>query len=123
MSYKVTILGKSYDLPPRTLSVDDKIEAVAETDKQYKAKEIDRRTAMSRLYDFTAELAPGCFPELEEVDTNDLMKAVSDIITAYDAPTREMQAKAEAAKMTAYLNQPEVQKIINLANAVKAGKK
>lgn len=31
MNYKVTIQGKTYELPARTLSVDDKIESVAKS--------------------------------------------------------------------------------------------
>ena len=36
MNYKVSILGKNYDLPARTLAVDEKIEAVAKIDQEYR---------------------------------------------------------------------------------------
>lgn len=40
MNYKVTIQGKTYELPARTLSVDDKIESVAKIDQEYRSGEI-----------------------------------------------------------------------------------
>ena len=43
MGYKVMILGKSYDLPARTLAVDDKIDEIGSLDRAYRAGEITRR--------------------------------------------------------------------------------
>ena len=48
MNYKVTIQGKTYELPARTLSVDDKIESVAKIDQEYRSGEITRREAVQR---------------------------------------------------------------------------
>lgn len=112
MSYKVTILGKNYDLPARTLSVDEKIESVAETDRLYRSGDITRREAVIRLHEFVTELAPGSAPGVDEVDTNDLMKACEDIITAYDAPARKTRIDARMAEVKDALNRPEMQKLL-----------
>ena len=46
MGYKVMILGKSYDLPARTLAVDDKIDEIGSLDRAYRAGEITRRESV-----------------------------------------------------------------------------
>lgn len=112
MGYKVTILGKNYDLPPRTLSVDDKIEAVVETNRLYQAGEITRRDAVIRLHEFVSTLAPDSLPGVEDVDTNDLLKACEDIITVYDAPARKARIDAKMAEAREALNRPEMQKLL-----------
>ena len=83
MNYKVTILGKSYDLPARTLAVDEQIEEVGSLDAEYKAKRMTRREVVERMHAFVEGFAPGAFPSLEEADTNELTAACTDIISAY----------------------------------------
>ena len=119
MTYKVTIQNKTYELPPRTLAVDEKIEGIAATDKEYQAGEISRREAVERLHGFVEALAHGSLPGVEEVDTNDLMKACEDIITAYDAPARKARAEAKLSEARDLLNRPEVQKLLTMANMKK----
>ncbi len=50
MNYKVNILGKTYDLPARTLAVDEQIEAVGSLDAEYKAKRMTRREVVERMH-------------------------------------------------------------------------
>lgn len=116
MSYKVTILGKSYDLPARTVSVDDGIEAMSKLDEKYKSGEITRRDAVHDMHMFVDGLLPGVLPPVEEVDTNDLLKACLDIIAAYDAPARKARSEAQLAEVKDLLSRPEVQKLLALAN-------
>lgn len=116
MSYKVTILGKSYDLPARTLTVDDGIETMSKLDGQYKAGEITRRDAVVQMHGFVDGLLPGVLPAVDEVDTNDLLKACLDIISAYDAPARKAKSEAQLAEVKDLLNRPEVQKLLAMAN-------
>lgn len=119
MSYKVTILGKTYDLPPRTLSVDDGIEAMSKLDDQYKYEEITRRDAVVQMHNFVESLLPGVLPAVDEVDTNDLLKSCLDIITAYDAPARKAKSEAQLAEVKDLLARPEVQKLLTVANMKK----
>lgn len=119
MSYKVTINGKSYELPPRTLTVDDKIEELSNLDKRYNSGEITRRDAVAKMHEFAESLAPGAFPVFEETDTNELLKACLDIIAAYDAPARKAKADATINEVKDILNRPEVLRVIELAKMKK----
>ena len=119
MSYKVTILGKSYDLPPRTISIDEKIEELSNLDKRYNSGEITRREAVSKMQEFSESLAPGAFAVFEETDTNELLKACLDIIAAYDAPARKAKADATINEVKDILNRPEVMRVIELAKMKK----
>lgn len=119
MVYKVTILGKAYDLPARTLAVDDQIEAVAETNRLYQAGEITRREAVTRLYGFVEQLAPGALPALEETDTNDLMRSCYDILSTYSAPDQKAKTEAQLSQVRELLGKPEVQKLLALAKLKK----
>ena len=119
MSYKVTIFGKSHDLPPRTLSVDDGIEAMSKLDNQYKSGEITRRDAVVQMHNFVESLLPGVLPSVEEVDTNELLKACLEIISAYDAPARKARNEAKLAEVREVLRQPEFNKLVEAAKVVK----
>lgn len=119
MSYKVTILGKSYDLPARTLSVDESIEAMSKLDSQYKSGEITRREAVEQMHNFVESVAPGSIPAVEEVDTNDLLKACLNIIAAYDAPARKARSEAQLAELNGIMKRPEVKDLLAAAKAVK----
>lgn len=119
MTYKVTIIGKSYDLPPRTLAVDDQIEEMHQTDVQFQSGEITRREAVTRMHDFIEQFAPGALPAVEEVDTNDLMKAVMDIISAYDEPARKARNDAKLSEARELLAKPEIAKLMALYGAKK----
>lgn len=118
MSYKVTILGKPYDLPARTLTVDDGIEAMSKLDEKYKSGEITRREAVHDMHMFVDGLLPDVLPPVEEVDTNDLLKACLDIIAAYDAPARKARAEAQLSEVKDLMARPEVQKLLTVAGKV-----
>ena len=115
MSYKVTILGKNYDLPPRTLSVDEGIEEMSKLDTRYTTGEITRREAVEKMHAFVESLAPGALPAAEEVDTNDLLKACLDILAAYDATARKARSDAQLAEIKDLMARPEVQKLLTVA--------
>ena len=116
MSYTVTILNKKYDLPPRTLSVGEGIEEMSGLDKRYESGKITLREAVEKMHAFVESLAPGALPAVEEVDTNELMKATMDIITAYDAPAKKARSEARLAEVKDLMARPEVQKLLAIAN-------
>lgn len=124
MSYRVTINGTAYQLPPRTLSVDDKIEHIQTMGKRYAAGEITRRECVHEQYDFVQGLiAPGTIgKDVEEVDTNDLLKWCLDIITAYNAPVYKAQADAKFAEVKDVLNRPEIDKMTKALSAARNAK-
>lgn len=124
MSYRVTINGTAYQLPPRTLAVDDKIEHIQSIGKRYAAGEITRRECVTEQYGFVQSLIePGTIgKDVEEVDTNDLLKWVLDIITAYNAPVYKAQAEANMAAVKDYVNSPEMIKAAKALEAARAAK-
>lgn len=117
MSYTVTILNKKYDLPPRTLSVDDSIEEMSKLDTRYTTGEITRREAVEKMHAFVESLAPGALPAVEEVDTNDLFKACLDIISAYDTPARKMRIEAQLADIAELAKNKDVKDLVAVAKA------
>lgn len=124
MSYRATINGTAYQLPPRTLAVDDKIEHIQSIGKRYAAGEITRRECVTEQYDFVQSLIePGTIgKDVEEVDTNDLLKWVLDIITAYNAPVYKAQAEAKMAAVKDYVNSPEMSKATKALEAARGVK-
>lgn len=124
MSYRVTINGTAYQLPPRTLAVDDKIEHIQSIGKRYAAGEITRRECVAEQYDFVnGMIVPGAIGiDMEEVDTNDLLKWCLDIITAYNAPVYKAQADAKFAEVKDVLNRPEMEKMAKALSAARAAK-
>lgn len=123
MTYKVTIQGKSYDLPARTLAVDEQIEAVGELDREYTAKRMTRREVVEKMHSFVEGFAPGAFPSLEEADTNELTAACTDIISAYASPARKSKNDAQMVELREILNRPEVQKLLAAMPALSAASK
>lgn len=119
MSYRVTINGVAYQLPPRTLAVDDKIEHIQSIGKRYAAGEINRRECVAEQYEFVQSLImPGTIgKDVEEVDTNDLLKWCLDILNAYNEPVRKVQADAAMAEVDALMNRPGMDRVIKAANA------
>ena len=118
MSYKVSILGKTYELPARTIDIDDHIEALSKLDKQYNSGEITRREAVTQMHSFVEQIAPGSLPSVNDVDTNDLMKSCIDIINAYDAPARKARNEAKLTEIRDLLSRPEVAKLFEVAKEI-----
>lgn len=118
MNYKVNILGKPYDLPARTLAVDEQIEAVGSLDAEYKAKRMTRREVVEKMYAFVEAFVPGAFPSLEDADTNELTATCTDIIAAYSAPARKAKNDAQMVELREVMSRPELQKLLTMLNAM-----
>ena len=99
--------------------MDDGIEAMSKLDEKYKSGEITRRDAVTQMHNFVESLVPGVLLSVDEVDTNDLLKACLDIISAYDAPARKAKSEAQLSEVKDLLNRPEVQKVLAVVNAKK----
>ena len=107
MNYTVTINGKEYILPTRTIAVDDKMSRLAALGRRCKTGEITRREVMEGQHRFVEEMAPGAFPDLETADVNMILKACMDIVNVYAAPSLEM--------LQGVLNNPDMKKAVELA--------
>ncbi len=115
MTYKVKINGKEYVLPARTLAVDERIEEISELDTKYSAGELSRRSVVETIHSFVEFMAPDAFPAVEEVDTNELMKAAMDIISVYNAPAQRTKVESQMSAARELLKNPEIQKLLTVA--------
>ncbi len=95
LTYSVSVMGRDYDLPPRTIAVDAKIEDMSRLDGQYRAGKLTRLEVLTRMYNFAREFAQGALPPLEEVDVNELNAACVSIIDAYTVDLRKEKRAAE----------------------------
>lgn len=116
MSYKVTILGKSYELPPRTMAVDREIDKIHELNTSPNARRLDIIPAM---YDFVCEVAGVELPDIEEMDTNDIERAATEIILEYMKPSIRLKAEAQIAEAQAVLETKTAKEAIKLVQAQK----
>lgn len=114
MSYNVTINNKKYELPARTLSVDEQIEIISNLDNQFQKGEITRREVVTKMHEFVQILAPDALPDVDEVDVNDLFKTCIDIIEVYDAPAKKAKRDAALSDARDVLNRPEIKNALDL---------
>lgn len=114
MSYKVTILGKSYELPPRTLAVDRKIDKLNEENGKPNAKRVD---LIPLMYDFVVDLTGAELPDVEEMDTNDIERAMTEIVLEYSKPSYKVKAEARMADTQAYLDTKTGKEALTIAKA------
>lgn len=119
MSYKVTINSKSYELPPRTLAVDEMIEKVSSAGKRYAKGESTRREIVQEQFDFLSACAPGAFADVETADTNDLLIATVEVLKVYNAPAIRARNEATLQEIRGVMNSPEITKVVDLARAKK----
>ncbi len=117
-SYKVTINGKSYELPAKTLAIDEAIEKVGNLSGKYDSGELTRREVVQAQHDFVESMAPGALPGVYEVDTNELLRACVDIINVYNAPALEAQVEANAARIRKLMERPEFSRAIEMAKVI-----
>lgn len=99
LTYSVSVMGRDYDLPPRTIAVDAKIEDMSRLDGQYWAGKLTRLEVLTRMYNFAREFAPGALPPLEEVDVNELNAACVNIVEAYTVDIRKERLEAKADEL------------------------
>ncbi len=119
MSYKVTVNNKGYELPPRTLAIDDMIERVSSAGKRYSKGESTRRDIVQEQFDFLATCTPGAFADVDLADTNDLLIATLEVLKAYNAPAIKARNDATLQEIRGVMNTPEMTKVVDLARAKK----
>lgn len=119
MSYNVTIFGNNYELPARTIYVDEQIEEIGKLEEKYSSGVMTRRDVVEKMHGFIESLAPGSVPPIDEADTNDLLKTCIDIIKVYDEPARKVKLEAQLVEIRDLLNTPEIKKALELAKVRK----
>lgn len=123
MSYKVTINKKSYDLPSRTIEIDSMIESFTSQEKRYSSGESSRYDIIKEQYDFVCRCIPGILPEIDKVDTNDLLDICCSIVNVYNAPAIKVKTDAMVSNISDLLKRPEIVKAIEIVNAAADAKK
>lgn len=119
MGYKVTVNNKQYELPPRTLAIDDMIEQAQSMGKRYAAGDATRREIVQEQFDFLAACVPGAFADVETADTNDLLIATLEVLKVYNAPAIKARNEATLQEIRSVMNAPEMTKVVDLARAKK----
>lgn len=118
-SYRVTINNKTYELPPCTLSIEERIEEMSRIDKRYNAGEITVRDVRQMQFDFLSECVPGAFDDIETADMNDLLNATLSVITVYTAPAVKAKNEAMLAQIRPAMNSPEMKTAAAIIKAAK----
>lgn len=116
MAYNVTINGKKYTLPKRTLEVDTEIEHLAELETQ-NAPILERRTAQ---YDFLCKMiddVPEAFDctSVNDIEVNEMLKAIYAIMNAYKEPELKAIIDEGAKQIDQFMNKPNIRRAVDLA--------
>lgn len=116
MEYVITIQGKRYVLPKRTLEIDSQIEQIERLSKDYLSGRITRTQIVEAQYNFIQHCTENSLESLETLDTNELLQQTVDILNVYNAPAIETQRKATMANVSKLVNSPEFGKLLSLSN-------
>ena len=116
MEYTIIINDRSYDLPKKSLSVVERLDAVLKVD----STNIPVRQKFEKLHSFIKglvgdEAAKEMFgsENLSEIDLSELTLAVRKVVDAYDKPIRDYDAEKSAR---AFDGLP-IDKIVSMAKA------
>ena len=118
-SYRVTINNKVYELPPCTLSIEERIEEMSRIDKRYNAGEITVRDVRQMQFDFLSTCVPGAFEDIETADMNDLLAATLSVISVYTAPAIKAKNEAMLSQIKPVMNSPEMKTAAAIIKAAK----
>ncbi len=119
MTYNVKINGKNYELPRRTLEIDDRIEEIEGLSRRYTTGDLTRREMIQAQYDFVQHCTGGALDELESLDVNDLLQHTINIINTYTAPAIEAQRQAAMSNVAKLVNSPEIGKMLALKQHIR----
>lgn len=120
MVYTIIVNSKSYDLPPKTLKVAEKLDEVLKVDS---IKGLTVRQKFEKLHRFIMDLvgeeqAAEIFgsSNLAEIDLSELTIAMKKIVDAYDKPIDDYDAQKTKDK----LNDIPIERIISMTKAAQS---
>lgn len=125
MQYFVTINDVEYELPKKTIAVVEKLDKAAKVDSQKISLKDKFRTVHDCVRDLVgadnAKVILGS-DRLEEVDLSEVAIAFQRILNAYDKPLDDYRAE-QIDENREKLDRMRLDKIVDVANAVKEYKK
>lgn len=110
MGYKVTLNSKSYDLPKCTISIEERVELMRDTEKEVGKGTERKRVLVEQMLAFV-EMCLGEdnakealeYTNIENVDTKDLEMVCSKIMNAYSEKATKEKVQ-ELKRLTADIN-------------------
>ena len=88
MEYYIKVDGRAYQLPARTLEVDEAIDRIIHGRDRLSAGEITLRELREEQYDFITLCTGEQLPPLEEMDMTDLELAALALVDFYLSPAK-----------------------------------
>jgi hypothetical protein len=88
MEYYIKVDGRAYQLPARTLEVDEAIDRIIHGRDRLRAGEITRRQLRGEQRDFITLCTGEQLPPLEEMDMTDLELAALALVDFYLSPAK-----------------------------------
>lgn len=120
MVYTIIVNSKSYDLPPKTLEVMEKVDEVLKVDS---IKGLTVRQKFEKLHNFVKNLigedqAAEMFgsSNLSEIDLSELTIAVKKVVHAYDKPIDDYDSEISRSK----LDSVPLDKILSMTKAAQS---
>ena len=125
MQYSVTINGQEYELPKKTIAVVEKLDKAARVDSQKLGVREKFKVVFTCVCDLVGvENAKAILgsDRLEEVDLSEVTIAFQRILNAYEKPLDDfLEERMEEQRLT--LNRLPIDKVVDMANAVKEYRK
>lgn len=112
MDYTVNINGKTYELPPKTLEMDERLEKISHLQARRRSGEISVREMVEAEYSFVIDCTGVELPPLLEVDTGELEIAVMRISDSYRAPAFQERIEQMSRTLRSAVDRPEVDKLL-----------
>lgn len=112
MDYTVNINGKTYELPPKTLEMDERLEKISHLQARRRSGEISVREMVEAEYSFVIDCTGVELPPLPEVDTGELEIAVMRIADSYRAPAFQERIEQMSRTLRSAVDRPEVDKLL-----------
>lgn len=119
MEYHVELNGKTYNLPARTLEMDDRITMIRGLDRRVKSGEITRREARQEQYSFVTDCTGEPLLPLEQVDVGDLEISVVEIVNAYQRPAAQAKIEKSLESLRDLTERPEFKKMFFALDRIK----
>lgn len=119
MEYYIKVDGRAYQLPARTLEVDEAIDRIIHGRDRLSAGEITLRELREEQYAFVSLCGWGQLPPIEETDMNDLEFAALDIANLYNLPVVKATLDTAMGTIREITQRPELMKLLSSVSVMR----